>query len=334
LNIDLGSPIIDIAVALSFVFFLLSIIASALSEFWAGVFNLRAKSLRQGLEGMLGDKEAVDKLLGHELIRTELDKEVPAKCFSVGRALESIKPRERRTYERAPSYIAPAAFALAFGSIYTVLKHQTPEKYKQQEERRLLKTQVEKLPKASVTNAPTPEALEKWFDDSMARVSGWYKRKSQIVTIVFAVVVAVGLNASALRIVERLEAEPAVRAAVVAQAETAAKDEKFKPPSEAEIKAGDEPNAEEKIKAAGTESSGALDEIDALKLPLFWAGENVPQDWSQIGVAVVGWLLTAIAVSLGSPFWFDALGKLANLRMAGKRPESEPTTPPADPKAA
>jgi hypothetical protein len=106
-NIDLGSPVFDIAIGLSFVFFLLSLIASALSEFWAGVFNLRAKNLKQGLEGMLGDKEAVEKLLGHELVRTELDKEVPDKRFSVGRALESVKPRGRRTYERTPRTSRP-----------------------------------------------------------------------------------------------------------------------------------------------------------------------------------------------------------------------------------
>jgi hypothetical protein len=314
-NIDLGSPVLDIAIGLSFVFFLLSVVASALSEFWAGVFNLRAKNLKQGLEGMLGDKEAVEKLLGHELVRTELDKEVPDKRFSLGRALESVKPREKRTYERTPSYIAPAAFALAFKSIYGVLKHQAPEKCKQQEERRVLKAQVKKLPKEPLTNAPTAEALEKWFDDSMARVSGWYKRKSQIVTIAFAVVVAVGLNASALRIVERLEAEPAVRSAVVAQAENAAEGKKFE-------SAGT--TAEDSIKAAGTESTKAIDKIEALKLPLFWAGENVPKGWSEIGVAVVGWLLTAVAISLGAPFWFDTLGKFANLRMAGKKPELEP----------
>ncbi len=37
-----------------------------------------------------------------------------------------------------------------------------------------------------------------------------------------------------------------------------------------------------------------------------------------------GWLLMAIAVSLGAPFWFDLLNKLVNLRMAGVKPERAP----------
>jgi hypothetical protein len=35
----------------------------------------------------------------------------------------------------------------------------------------------------------------------------------------------------------------------------------------------------------------------------------------------IGWLLMAIAVSLGAPFWFDLLNKLVNLRLAGVKPD-------------
>ena len=33
---------------------------------------------------------------------------------------------------------------------------------------------------------------------------------------------------------------------------------------------------------------------------------------------IVGWLFTIAAVSLGAPFWFDLLGKVARLRAAGR----------------
>jgi peptidoglycan hydrolase-like protein with peptidoglycan-binding domain len=36
---------------------------------------------------------------------------------------------------------------------------------------------------------------------------------------------------------------------------------------------------------------------------------------------LVGWLITAVAVTLGSPFWFDALGKLVKMRSAGAKVE-------------
>ena len=35
----------------------------------------------------------------------------------------------------------------------------------------------------------------------------------------------------------------------------------------------------------------------------------------------MGWVLTATAVSLGAPFWFDLLSRVAKLRGTGRRPE-------------
>lgn len=37
-------------------------------------------------------------------------------------------------------------------------------------------------------------------------------------------------------------------------------------------------------------------------------------------LAFIGWGITAIAVTLGAPFWFDTLGRLVNLRGSGARP--------------
>ena len=53
--------------------------------------------------------------------------------------------------------------------------------------------------------------------------------------------------------------------------------------------------------------------------------QNACWDTSRAGnlaLVLVGWLLTAIAASLGAPFWFDLLGKLAKLRAAGTKPPS------------
>jgi hypothetical protein len=41
----------------------------------------------------------------------------------------------------------------------------------------------------------------------------------------------------------------------------------------------------------------------------------------------VGWLLTALAATLGAPFWFDTLNKIMSIRSAGKAPEETPKPP-------
>ena len=63
-------------------------------------------------------------------------------------------------------------------------------------------------------------------------------------------------------------------------------------------------------------------------LPLGWDG--MPDDFVGWFKTVLGWLITIAAVSLGAPFWFDLLGKVANLRGAGASVRrSEPDSPAA-----
>jgi hypothetical protein len=305
MNIDLGSPILDVAIGLSFVFFLLSVIASAIGEGIASAFNLRGKTLEEGLKGMLKDPAAVTSLLEHDLVRTELDKRPRSKATSRRLRWEKFLPKVWRKYERTSSYIAPEVFAAAFKDLYGDLKDQP-----------VIEAQLKAL---GVTGAwgrfqGDLKKVEKWFDRSMDRVSGWYRRKSQLITVVIALFVAVGLNASALRIVERLEKEPTVRTALVAQGEAALKETKTS-----------EKAKEASLEHAGKAASGAYDKLDAMHVPLLWAKANVPSGFWPWVTNVIGWLLTIIAISLGAPFWFDALGKLANLRTTGKKPEPKAT---------
>jgi hypothetical protein len=50
-----GIPALDVAIGLSFIFLLLSLLASTLQEFIADLLSLRAKTLEQGLRNMLAD---------------------------------------------------------------------------------------------------------------------------------------------------------------------------------------------------------------------------------------------------------------------------------------
>ena len=42
---------------------------------------------------------------------------------------------------------------------------------------------------------------------------------------------------------------------------------------------------------------------------------------------VLGWLLTALAATLGAPFWFDTLNRIISIRSSGKAPEERPRPP-------
>ena len=68
-----------------------------------------------------------------------------------------------------------------------------------------------------------------------------------------------------------------------------------------------------------------LEELNATlsntSLPFGWADEKIQEPESlYILKKIGGLLLTIFAVSLGSPFWFDVLNKLSNLRSSGNKP--------------
>jgi hypothetical protein len=290
MSLDLGGPALEIAIALSFVFFLLSLIVTAVNEWVSGLLNLRAKTLRKGLVGMLGDGGVAESIVEHPLVRTDHGQR-----------------------QRDPSYISPRQFALAFQDVVE------PGAVSEQ-----LAKQLQTITGAPGGALPGQAALEKWFDESMERVSGWYKRKAQIAAIAIAVVVTLALNVSALPIAEHLSNEPTVRAAVVAQAEKAEA-----PGEESEATEGEESQGASELRQAGEDAQSAVSGLAALKLPIFWDKQNVPwEEGNDLTEWIFGWLVTIIAISLGAPFWFDALGKLSNLRMAGKKPEEKAANAP------
>lgn len=155
--------------------------------------------------------------------------------------------------------------------------------------------------------------LEAFYDDTMARVSGWYKRKTQIILLVIGVMLVPAINANTIEIGERLWKDDTVRAAVLAQAQATASASPT--PDAGEGTETQTPSeAAQKLDAA----ADAVDQVAKVGIPLGWRGEAVPEGEGEIALAIGGWILTILAISLGAPFWFDTLSRLARLRSSGK----------------
>lgn len=317
MGVDIGGAALEVAIGLAFVFFLLSLIVSGITEAISWARNLRGKNLIEGIHGMIGDSGIATKLLDHPLVKNDLS---------------SAKPR------KSPSYVSARNFALAFADVVSGLDKDTSMKEIERGIDRIgpqspLGLQLKALLVGTEDEIESFLAsTEKWFDDSMDRVSGWYKRHSQKIAIAAAVVVTLVLNASTVRIAERLNDDPAVRAAVVAQAEAAVtegEEEESVAGAEEKPSTGDEKTKEGPAEKAGKQVETAFDKLNALQLPILWSDANSPiSSWSAFALALAGWIITAIAISLGAPFWFDALSKLAHLRTTGKKPDRNPEDTP------
>jgi hypothetical protein len=157
--------------------------------------------------------------------------------------------------------------------------------------------------------------LEAWYDGTMDRVSGWYKRSTQWIIFVTALIVVGVLNINTITILDGLYRNQALRAAVVNAA-----------PHDANNLSYD----------------GALVAFDKLRLPIGWdRGWGAPKSvqeqrllvpkgpipfdlWNDAFAPVLGLLITAFAATLGAPFWFDMLNKVTALRATLKPREKSP----------
>jgi hypothetical protein len=338
-----GNSALDVAIGLAFVYLLFSILCSAVQEAIAGFFDLRAATLEKGLRSLLEDPgveaqggaptavgvappavtgeapaEAVgstgpanitDELLGHGLIRG---------LYQDSRVLF----RRRR---RGPSYLPPDMFALALLNVIAPKSYADPLADVRQGITEATLPAGTKNALLTLANGVAKDRdhlrklIEDWFDGAMGRVSGWYKRKTQIIICALALLVAVGLNVNTVAIADRLTRDDAVRAAVVDQAT------KFAQPS-------NDPKAQKSdLKAA----ADRITEVDKLGLPFGWnKKEGDPARPGFDGRTLLGWLLTFIALSLGAPFWFDTLSKLARLRNTGPPEKPHEIAPTREPEPA
>jgi hypothetical protein len=188
--------------------------------------------------------------------------------------------------------------------------------------------------------------LEDWYDRSMDRVSGWYKRRTQFALFFIGLALSVIFNLDTISIANRLLQNPALREAIAAQAQAEAQHLSasapnfvLTPTAVLTPQPGATPEAPTPA-AAATAQPGNVevvrqnvnivhdlqDELNQLNIPLGWPDPNMP-DPSQ-GVQLMWWVtkalglfITTLAVYQGAPFWFDLLNRITNLRSAGKPPE-------------
>lgn len=170
------------------------------------------------------------------------------------------------------------------------------------------------------------ENIEGWFNAGMERVSGWYKRRTQVFILILGFLLAVILNIDPIVIAKRLSTDKSLREAVVVAAQEYAKAN----PSAASSKA----SADSSSNAPSSEFKERLQEIRNLSLPIGWGKDNAAK-FSTIGCAgagdwllkILGWVITALAASLGAPFWFDTLSKFISVRSSAKPAEETKKEP-------
>ena len=356
-----GSVALDIVISLVFIYLLYSLLATILQEILAAqIFRLRASMLKKALTRMLDDDTGT-ALLSKQFFKAPLIKYLQeqadkfpsyltSKNFSavVIDILRGESPKPGEDFRSKINSTLNGDIALKGESLDDTKKLSDGETF--QYLRSLWATSQGDIEKFKL-------GLEQWFDDTMERLSGWYKRKTQILLMAIGLLLAVIFNVDTIAIVGKLSSNPALTAQVVQQA---ANSLKAHPNLKRELE--EQQNEIDKlIKADSTKLSekdslkkGATDANEALKAQqklllakadtllnsdiksvnsllgmgiqnYQWRGDDSLAMVGYFLLSVLGWCITALAISLGAPFWFDLLNKLMKLRTSSAPAPAEDT---------
>ena len=328
---------VDVGIGLALLFLILSLLCTSIREAIEAGMKSRASDLERGIRQLLQDDgELTQRLYQHPLIYSLF-------------AGDYQRPDPKAIYRRGgdlPSYIPSNQFARALldmvhqgAAAYSPYGAATPP---------LTLASV----RAAATQFPNPQIrravlsaidhahgdlnaarrnLESWFDGTMDRVSGWYKRRTQLILFLIGLVLAVALNIDALTVVQRLQRDKVLRAALVGSAEILVKDAK----TAADL--ADKPEAlAAKLGNYGFPIGWPAPQMElrdcrearnctwTFRAPAASPARTYVLTPGKMAQMLIGWLLTAVAMMLGAPFWFDVLNRMMVIRSTVKPTEKSP----------
>lgn len=328
-----GSDVLEVAIGMALLFLYTSLLVTAVGELIEAKLQTRAGDLERGIRELLADPEGkglATKFYNHPIIYSLFrGKYDPAQ---IKRNKSGDWVMSRRGRQPLPAYIPAGHFAAALLDLAArgtkaddapVTVASLRETVRQVDNDSVSKAILAATDGAGDDLAKVKANLAAWFDGTMDRVSGWYKKRTQAMVFALGLAAAIAFNIDAVTAFRQLSSDKMVRDAIVAQATS----------------------------VAGT-SLPVLDYEQAEKrlrnLPLSFGWQSTPRfvacvltatsgqsacpklgdwftwlDWSAIPV-VLGWLITALAVTLGAPFWFDVLNKFMVIRSTVKPREKSP----------
>lgn len=146
--------------------------------------------------------------------------------------------------------------------------------------------------------------INHWFEEQMDRISGWYKRKVTFLTFLVGFIIAALFNVDTIHLVKDLSQNETMRTLLVDSAQ--------------EFIANNPDGITENM------ASEQRDYISSVKKEMDQYTSVLSNNKEDNFPAILGWLISAFAFSLGAPFWFDLLNKLMKVRPSIQIPANNP----------
>lgn len=281
-----NSVIIDVAIGLVLSFLAVSLAASAITEAISSAMKWREATLLDGVKALLNDPNFTGiarELYNHALVNP----------LATGTA-KTIQDLTNK-----PAYINSRGFALA---LYDTLSANaspgaSPDDIIGKITDPQLKSAMTALWTASSKNVDAfKHNIGEWFDSSMNRLSGWYKRRTQLVSFAVALAIAVVFNVNALYLSAEIWTHPAAMADLGAL------------------------HLQDDRDHAVEDTAKILGALEPQYL-VGWVKGPMPDNLQAWFIALTSWTLVAASTLFGASFWFDILQRIVQLRGTGVEPK-------------
>jgi hypothetical protein len=375
--------IIEVLIGLAFIYGLFSVLVSAATELLLAVWSQRGRVLWGSVQGLLPGTSQTRVPdadgLANPLHGRDMGDDVCAE-FLRHPLIAGLGAKQMGGKVHFPSYVPPHVFVdtllhmLRSGSI----RRGKVDTYGEMRELiddvsnpKLRHTLQALYMSALDSGMPFRLRLEQWFNDSMDRATGAYKRHAHIVMFLTAFILAGVCNVDTLKIIAVLSTNTEMRKSIadtakdylgemqkaaVTQLKEGLKEVeqqekpaalRLPPPTgvvaplpSAPAGGGDallnqvEPVVQAEaplskeaqvIETKVGEFSSALSQMNDFGLPIGWTARGGLYATVFAPLAIVGWLLSALAATLGANFWFHILGSLVKMRLTGRKPDATGT---------
>ena len=358
-NTMLIPNILNIAINLLFIYLIVSLLLSALQEQIVVLLALRAKNLKSSIQTLLEDGDEKTKSLTNKLYQYPLIKSLNQQ------GNKWLKKYFKNWDSVGPSYLKSQTFSDALLELLRQDYDLNFKTYSDGLERIIyqLKTELQrrkdlspntpnqetsnlsKLPdellanlyalarksknkadQERVTLKQFQENIANWFDESMERATGVYKRNAFGLSLLLGFIIAVIGNIDTIHIINQLYNDPALNETLSG----------FVTQEVKTIQSQCQDKSEEDKSNCIQEKFNEINVNDIRSFPIGWEVQtknqadksnffnydiNLKQQQSFL-FTIFGWLITAFALAQGAPFWFDLLNRVIDIRSSGKRYDS------------
>ncbi len=305
----MNSIILEVFIGLILTYLLYSMFATIIMEVIASTLGLRAENLHYALKRMLMDEKVEDNIWTRYFQRTlnsftQIFGKSPTHTnpklfddFINQPVIKYLGNGGSLITNRTPSYLTSETFSKA---LIDSLKGD-PEDFEELETSTILEMNILNMPEKSDTRKflysllrdsdrdvqKFKLKLEMWFDDTMERAKGWYKRTTQLFIFIISFGLVVIFNVDTIHIAKRLSQDEVIRKEYLKLAEHTATSKN----------------------SLNTSLGNLLQKTNHLNYLL-----EQPQFCAKVEKNWLGLALSILALSLGAPFWFDLLNKFVKLK--------------------